>query len=89
MARTAGGKSEADRRSFLYAATATAVIGVASWGAVRRADAGVPPLEDEDAVFQPLRPQEGRWYGGGRTYPLSELVDHTALAYRYDALFAV
>jgi hypothetical protein len=50
---------------------------------------GVPPLQDEDAVFQPLRPEEGRWYGGGRAYTLAELVDHRALPYRYDALFTV
>jgi Common central domain of tyrosinase len=50
---------------------------------------GVPPLEGEDAVFQPLRPEEGRWYSGGRTYPLAELVDHQALPYSYDALFTV
>ena len=50
---------------------------------------GVPPLQDEDAVFQPLRREEGRWYGGGRTYTFPELVDHQALAYEYDALFTV
>jgi hypothetical protein len=50
---------------------------------------GVPPLQDADAVFQPLRPEEGRWYGGGRTYTLDQLVDHQALAYTYDALYRV
>jgi len=50
---------------------------------------GVPGLTGDDAVFQPLRPEEGRWYGGGRTYPLAQLVDHDALAYRYDRLFTV
>ena len=50
---------------------------------------GVPPLEGRDAVFRPLRPEEGRWYGGGRRYTLDQLVDHRALPYRYDALYAV
>jgi hypothetical protein len=48
---------------------------------------GMPPVEGEDAVFEPLRPEEGRWYGGGRTYTLAELVDHQELAYTYDTLF--
>jgi hypothetical protein len=41
MTNTTSGKPEVDRRTFLYAATATAAIGVAGWGAVRRADAAV------------------------------------------------
>jgi hypothetical protein len=48
---------------------------------------GCRPVEGEDAVFEPLRPEEGRWYGGGRTYTLTELVDHQQLAYTYDTLF--
>jgi hypothetical protein len=40
-------------------------------------------------VFQPLRPEGGRWYGGGRTYTLNQLVDHQALPYRYDAHYTV
>ena len=47
----------------------------------------VPQLEGEDRVFQPLRRKEGRWYGGGRTYTLDQLVDHRAMAYTYDALW--
>lgn len=47
----------------------------------------MPPVEGEDAVFEPLRPEEDRWYGGGRTYTLTELVDHQQLAYTYDTLF--
>ena len=49
----------------------------------------VPQLEGEDRVFQPLRAEEGRWYGGGRTYTLDQLVDHQAMAYTYDALYTV
>jgi hypothetical protein len=49
------------------------------WYSWETSHTGVPPPTDEDAVFQPLRPGEGRWYGGGRTYALSELVDHQAL----------
>ena len=49
----------------------------------------VPQLEGEDRVFQPLLAEEGRWYGGGHTYPLDELVDHQAMAYTYDALYTV
>jgi hypothetical protein len=59
------------------------------WYTWETSHTGVPPLAGNDAVFQPLRPEEGRWYGGGRTYSLAELVDHQALAYRYDALFSV
>jgi hypothetical protein len=40
-------------------------------------------------VFQPLRPEEGRWYGGGRTYTLNQLADHQALGYTYDSLYTV
>lgn len=51
---------------------------------------GVPPLQDKDAIFQPLRPEEGRWLARrGRTYTLNQLVDHQALAYTYDALYTV
>jgi hypothetical protein len=46
-----------------------------------------PQLEGKDRVFQPLRRNEGRWYGGGRTYTLDQLVDHRAMAYTYDALW--
>jgi hypothetical protein len=46
-----------------------------------------PQLEGKDRVFQPLRRKEGRWYGGGRTYTLDQLVDHRAMAYTYDALW--
>ena len=40
-------------------------------------------------MFQPLRREESRWYGGGRTYTLDQLVDHQAMAYTYDALYTV
>jgi hypothetical protein len=49
----------------------------------------VPPLDKDDAVFQPLLPSEGAWYGGGHTYQLAELLDHRGLAYRYDRPFTV
>jgi hypothetical protein len=59
------------------------------WYTWETSHTGVPPLTGDDAVFQPLRTEEGQWCGGGRTYPLSKLVDHKALAYRYDALYTV
>jgi hypothetical protein len=59
------------------------------WYTWETTHAGVPPLQEQDAVFQPLRREEGRWYGGGRTYTLDQLVDHQALAYEYDALYTV
>jgi hypothetical protein len=59
------------------------------WYTWETTHAGVPPLQDKDAIFQPLRPEEGRWYGGGRTYTLNQLVDHQALAYEYDTLYTV
>jgi hypothetical protein len=59
------------------------------WYTWETTHAGVPPLQGEDAVFRPLRREEGRWYGGGRRYTLDQLVDHRALPYRYDALYAV
>jgi Common central domain of tyrosinase len=59
------------------------------WYSWETTHAGVPPLQGNDAVFQPLRREEGRWYGGGRTYTLDQLVDHRALPYRYDALYTV
>ena len=49
----------------------------------------MPQLEGADRVFQPLRRKEGRWYGGGRTYTIDQLVDHQAMAYTYDALYTV
>jgi hypothetical protein len=48
---------------------------------------GEPPLEGDDAVFQPMSPEPGEWYGGGASYALEELTDHTWLPYEYDALF--
>jgi len=50
---------------------------------------GVPELVGDDRVFQPLRSEEGSWYGGGSTYTLDQLVDHQAMAYTYDALYTV
>jgi hypothetical protein len=48
-----------------------------------------PPLTGDNAEFQPIRPEDGAWYGGGRTYHVADLVDHGGLTYRYDALFTV
>jgi hypothetical protein len=46
-----------------------------------------PPLEEEDAIFQPLTRREGAWYGGGRRYKLADLTGAEDLPYRYDAVF--
>lgn len=48
---------------------------------------GKPPLEGDDAVFQPMSAEPGEWYGGGAVYALEELTDHAWLPYEYDALF--
>ena len=57
------------------------------WYTWERSHTGEPPLTGEDAVFQPLRRSEGRWYGGGRRYQLSQLTGADALPYRYDRIF--
>lgn len=48
---------------------------------------GKPPLEGDDAVFEPMSPGSGEWYGGGATYTLDELTDHASLPYEYEELF--
>jgi hypothetical protein len=45
-------------------------------------------LTGEDATFQPMRPLEGAWYGGGRLYRLDQLTDVPGLPYRYDRVFS-
>lgn len=50
---------------------------------------GKPPLEGDDAVFEPMSPASAEWYGGGSTYTLDTLTDHDALPYEYEALFEV
>lgn len=48
---------------------------------------GKPPLEGDDAVFEPMSPEPAEWYGGGATYTLDALTDHETLPYEYDVLF--
>jgi tyrosinase-like protein len=50
MTKPTSGKSEVDRRTFLYAATAATAVGVAGWGVVRRADAAVGSPADAAAA---------------------------------------
>jgi tyrosinase-like protein len=50
--------------------------------------AGGPDLTGEDATFQPVRPLEARWYGGGGLYRLEQLSDVPGLPYRYDRPFS-
>lgn len=47
-----------------------------------------PPLTGDLAIFDPLTPEEGSWYGGGVSRTLDELVDRDGLGYGYDATFA-
>jgi hypothetical protein len=59
------------------------------WYTWEKANTGKPPLEGDDAIFNPITAGEGAWYGGGKTYTLDELTAHDALPYAYDALFEV
>jgi Common central domain of tyrosinase len=59
------------------------------WYTWEKTNADKPPLDGEDALFNPLTADEGSWYGGGKTYTLDELTRHDALPYTYDALFEV
>jgi hypothetical protein len=47
----------------------------------------LPPLQGDDTIFDPLRPEEGAWYGGGRVWTLSELADRDSLSYGFDRLY--
>ncbi|MBW0011348.1 MAG: tyrosinase family protein [Pseudonocardiales bacterium] len=53
------------------------------WYTWQQSHTGVPQLTGDDAQFQPLTPQEGAWYGGGRTYSLTQLTPTQDLPYRY------
>lgn len=57
------------------------------WYTWQQSHTGVPQLAGDDAQFQPLTPQEGAWYGGGRLYSLTELTPTRDLPYRYAALY--
>ncbi len=59
------------------------------WYTWETTNKGIPPLTGDDAVFQPLLQEEGAWYGGGKTYQLATLVDHSAIPYEFDTLFTV
>ena len=53
------------------------------WYTWEQSHTGLPQLTGDDAQFQPLTSQEGAWYGGGRTYPLTQLTATRDLPYRY------
>ena len=53
------------------------------WYTWEQSHTGLPQLTGDDAQFQPLTPQEGAWYGGGRTYSLTHLAATRDLPYRY------
>lgn len=59
------------------------------WYTWEKTHAEKPPLSGDLAIFNPLRAEEGAFYGGGKTYTLDELTDHEGLPYTYDALFVV
>jgi hypothetical protein len=48
-----------------------------------------PPLEGDDAVFNPMKPEDASFYGGGKTYQLEDLTALDKLPYSYDKLFMV
>lgn len=58
------------------------------WATWSQTHSDPPPLQGDDRLFQPLKPDEGAWYGGGKSYTLDELLDEEHLPYHYDALFA-
>ncbi len=45
------------------------------------------PLTGEDTQFEPLSPEQGARYGGGRRYILTDLASTQRLPYRYAELF--
>ncbi len=57
------------------------------WYTWEQSHSGQPPLSGEDGQFEPLTPEQGAWYGGGRLHTLSELAPTQKLPYRYDDLF--
>jgi hypothetical protein len=59
------------------------------WYTWQKTNTDPPPLTGDDAVFNPLTADEGKWYGGGQTYTLDDLVAIDKLPYGYDKLFTV
>ncbi len=57
------------------------------WYTWEKTNKDKPPLEGDDAIFNPLTASEGSWYGGGKTYTLDELTTHDALPYIYNEDF--
>jgi Common central domain of tyrosinase len=57
------------------------------WFTWQQSHSELPPLSGEDTEFQPILPEQGKWYGGGHTYSLAGLADFQRLPYRYDKLF--
>ncbi|HEY4408738.1 MAG TPA: tyrosinase family protein [Acidimicrobiia bacterium] len=57
------------------------------WFTWEQSHTGLPPLTGDDAKFEPLLPQQGAWYGGGRLYSLNDLAPTQNLPYRYAELF--
>ena len=58
------------------------------WYTWEQTHTGLPQLTGDDAQFQPLTSQEGAWYGGGRTYSLTQLASTRDLPYRYAKLYS-
>jgi hypothetical protein len=57
------------------------------WFTWEQSHTGPPPLTGEDTQFQPVRPEQGARYGGGRLYTLSDLAPTQRLPYGYAELF--
>lgn len=57
------------------------------WYTWSQTHSGDPPLEGDDALFQPIPEDIGAVYGGGRMYTLDQMTDVDGLPFRYDAPF--
>lgn len=57
------------------------------WYTWEQSHPGLPELTGEDTEFQPVLPEQGDWYGGGRIYTLHDLAPPQRLPYRYAELF--
>ena len=57
------------------------------WYTWEQTHTGLPPLSGDDAEFQPIPPDQGARYGGGRLYSLGDLAPTDKLPYRYAELF--
>jgi hypothetical protein len=57
------------------------------WYTWEQSHTDLPQLTGDDAQFQPLTSQEGAWYGGGRTYSLTQLASTQDLPYHYTKLY--